>query len=62
MHVKTPEQRVKIHLVTAFSKSYPNHEIPDPYYGGENGFERVLDMVEDAAAGLLIHVSKGMQK
>jgi protein-tyrosine phosphatase len=28
-------------------------EVPDPYYGGANGFERVLDMVEDAAQGLL---------
>jgi protein-tyrosine phosphatase len=28
--------------------------VPDPYYGGASGFERVLDMVEDAAEGLLI--------
>ena len=28
-------------------------EVPDPYYGGMDGFERVLDLVEDAAAGLL---------
>ena len=30
--------------------------VPDPYYGGENGFELVLDLVEDAAAGLLGHI------
>jgi protein-tyrosine phosphatase len=28
-------------------------EVPDPYYGGPEGFERVLDMLEDACAGLL---------
>ena len=28
-------------------------EVPDPYYGGPGGFERVLDMVEAAARGLL---------
>lgn len=31
-------------------------EVPDPYYGGEQGFESVLDMVEDAAQGLLQHI------
>ncbi len=31
-------------------------EVPDPYYGGAAGFERVLDLVEDAAAGLLRHL------
>lgn len=28
-------------------------EVPDPYYGGEDGFERVLDLLDDACAGLL---------
>ena len=28
-------------------------EVPDPYYGGSAGFERVLDILEDACAGLL---------
>lgn len=30
--------------------------VPDPYYGGAQGFERVLDMTEDAAQGLLRHI------
>ena len=33
-------------------------EVPDPYYGGINGFERVLDMVEAASEGLLEHIRK----
>ena len=35
---------------------FGNHgatEVPDPYYGGQNGFERVLDILEDACEGLL---------
>jgi protein-tyrosine phosphatase len=31
-------------------------DVPDPYYGAGDGFERVLDMLEDAAQGLLEHV------
>jgi protein-tyrosine phosphatase len=30
--------------------------VPDPYYGGPAGFERVLDMIEDAATGLVAHI------
>ncbi len=32
-------------------------QVPDPYYGGERGFELVLDLVEDASAGLLKHLA-----
>jgi protein-tyrosine phosphatase len=31
-------------------------EVPDPYFGGEQGFEHVLDLVEEAAQGLLDHL------
>ena len=33
-------------------------EVPDPYYGGEAGFELVLDMVEEACANLLVEIRK----
>jgi protein-tyrosine phosphatase len=33
-------------------------EVPDPYYGGAQGFETVLDLVEDAAEGLLEHIRR----
>ncbi|MEW5837328.1 MAG: low molecular weight protein-tyrosine-phosphatase [Pseudomonadota bacterium] len=33
-------------------------EVPDPYYGGEAGFERVLDMIEAAAEGLLARIQQ----
>jgi protein-tyrosine phosphatase len=36
-----------------FAAGSPEREVPDPYYGGPNGFERVLDLVEDASQGLI---------
>lgn len=43
----------KLHLFLSFSSDYNGREVPDPYYGGPQGFDQVLDMVEDAARGLL---------
>ena len=43
----------KITLFMEFAPEYGQREVPDPYYGGEQGFERVLDMVEEASRGLL---------
>jgi protein-tyrosine phosphatase len=36
-----------------FATNSPEREVPDPYYGGPDGFERVLDLVEEASEGLL---------
>ena len=36
-----------------FATDLPEREVPDPYYGGPDGFERVLDLVEEASEGLL---------
>lgn len=47
------QQRNKIHLITRYSRKYRNQPIPDPYHGGEQGFEEVLDMLEDSCQGLL---------
>jgi protein-tyrosine phosphatase len=41
-----------------YSSARRGEEVPDPYYGGAQGFEVVLDMAEDAAAGLLQHIKK----
>ena len=43
----------KAQLFLDYSRYRTEREVPDPYYGGEDGFEHVLDMVEDAAQGLL---------
>jgi len=42
----------KIRLFLEYAKS-ADTDVPDPYYGGATGFERVLDLVEDASRGLL---------
>jgi protein-tyrosine phosphatase len=36
-----------------FATGSPEREVPDPYYGGPDGFEHVLDLVEEASEGLL---------
>ncbi len=46
-------QEKKLGLFMDFAPDWRTREVPDPYYGGANGFERVFDMVEDAARGLL---------
>jgi protein-tyrosine phosphatase len=46
------EHRSKLFLLMQFSEQ-PGPDVPDPYYGGPQGFEQVLDMVEEAARGLL---------
>jgi len=43
----------RIEPMTSHCRHYPDREVPDPYYGGEQGFEHVLDLLEDACAGLL---------
>lgn len=54
---KSPSQfHERIRLLLDFAPQNSYEEVPDPYYGGINGFERVLDLVEQASAGLLIHL------
>ena len=43
----------KLKLMMSYAQRFKEREVPDPYYGGPQGFERVLDMLEDAARGLL---------
>lgn len=49
----TPEQLTKVGLFMDFAKNFDDDEVPDPYYGLGHGFDLVLDMVEDAAQGLV---------
>jgi len=41
----------KLYKMTDFSNNYSHTEVPDPYYGGDQGFELVLDLLEDASEG-----------
>jgi protein-tyrosine phosphatase len=46
----------KLRLFLEFAGERVEREVPDPYFGGESGFDRVLDMIEDAAQGLLADI------
>jgi protein-tyrosine phosphatase len=49
----TENSKARLSLFLEFAEAAPVREVPDPYYGGAAGFERVLDLVEDASRGLL---------
>jgi protein-tyrosine phosphatase len=51
-----PQHARKLKLLLEFSDDAARREVPDPYYGGADGFENVLDLVEQAAQGLLRHL------
>ncbi len=53
-----PAQKHKVQRFTAFCQMHKAHEVPDPYYGGAQGFEQVLDLVEDGCDGLLAHIEE----
>jgi protein-tyrosine phosphatase len=53
-----PNARKKVRRLTEFCLNLDSAVVPDPYYGGATGFERVLDLVEDASEGLLRHARK----
>jgi protein-tyrosine phosphatase len=55
-HLRPDEAPSHLGLLLEFAEHHNEWEVPDPYYGGTDGFERVLDMVEDAAKGLLQHI------
>lgn len=57
-HAKTPEQKSKIYLFTAFSSCYSNQVIPDPFYQGDAAFDYILDIIEDACEGFITHLKK----
>lgn len=56
-----PEHLGKLRRLTEFCSIHDSEVVPDPYYGGPGGFDQVLDLVEDACAGLLRHVTVQIQ-
>lgn len=50
---KNDEQRARVKRFTDFCTEHEEKEVPDPYYGGDQGFELVADMIEDGSRGVL---------
>lgn len=58
-----PEDHLhKLQLLLDYSRRWPGEDVPDPYNGGPERFERVLDMIEEATEGLLAAVQRGEQE
>ncbi len=49
----------KLRLMVDFLTGHEAGEVPDPYYGGDDGFEQVLDLLEDSCRGLLDQLENG---
>ena len=43
----------KVQMICSFARTYRDHEVPDPYYGGQDGFDYVIDLLFDCCSGLL---------
>lgn len=50
--------RGKIRAFCEFCTTHTEQEVPDPYYGGPEGFEKVLDMLEDGCTNMLRQIRK----
>lgn len=50
------EHESRLRLFLEFAPDLLTREVPDPYYGGSSGFERVLDLIEEASEGLLASI------
>jgi protein-tyrosine phosphatase len=54
LHQRAPAvHRERVRLLMEFAPDAVTREVPDPYYGNANGFEEVLDLLEEATEGLL---------
>lgn len=58
----TNEARAKIHLATDFSQKYKGDDIPDPYYLGDQGFEKIWEMIEDSCLGIYDHFIENLKQ
>ena len=55
----TEADKAKVHMMTDYATHHPGHTVvPDPYYGGDKGFELVIELLEDACHGLLDEIIK----
>ena len=51
----------KVRLFCEFCSQHEESEVPDPYYGGPEGFDKVLDLLEDGCSGVLSHIRQHLR-
>jgi protein-tyrosine phosphatase len=51
--IRPPNASAQVELMLTYATHASGDEVPDPYYGGSAGFEKVLDLLQDAGQGLL---------
>lgn len=62
MMAASPEEVAKIEMMGRYIRRFPHYDyVPDPYYEGAEGFELVLDLLEDACDNLLDHIEKSLK-
>ncbi len=54
--IRPAGSRAQVALLMSFAPQAGAREVPDPYYGGADGFERVLDLVDSACEGILANL------
>ncbi|GAB4181147.1 MAG: low molecular weight protein-tyrosine-phosphatase [Wenzhouxiangellaceae bacterium] len=59
--VAPAQARARLRLMMEYAPDYGLHEVPDPYYGGEEGFLRVVDMLDRAAEQLVLELRQQLQ-
>jgi protein-tyrosine phosphatase len=59
--LRPPDAEASVGYFLDYAPHLKIREVPDPYYGGPQGFERVLDMIEDAAEGLLADLRRTLK-
>jgi protein-tyrosine phosphatase len=57
-----PAHRNKLRRLTEFASKFSNPVVPDPYYSAADGFENVLDLIEDACDGVVRHLANAAQQ
>lgn len=58
---RNPEDRAKVRPFCEFCSEHEEQEVPDPYYGGDSGFELVADLIEDGCQGLREHIESQLR-
>ena len=55
--MRPPDARAEVRLLMEFARDTSLEDVPDPYYGGDDGFEHALDLIEAGVRGIIAEVT-----